>query len=212
MNKKDYIIATYFMCLTAFMIIMFAHILKMEERLNVKLDELYISNDTGTEEDSVQLTAGIDISDIDKLEQVLSEVEEPVADVKQENICVVSEPETEEETIIEESVEEETYIYEGSVLTKSGGINYSSYGHNETWYNLPMSGVIRIAKEAGIEGEYWIRDDGVKMYGNYVIVAADLDIFPRGSIVETSLGLGIVLDTGDFIYYNHYQFDIAVDW
>ena len=75
-----------------------------------------------------------------------------------------------------------------------------------------MNGVINNAKAQGIEGEYWVREDGVKMYGDYIIVAANLDNYPRGSLVETSLGTGIVLDTGEFAVNNPEQFDIAVDW
>ena len=97
------------------------------------------------------------------------------------------------------------------VLTASKGVNY--YGNQkETYYNLPMDGVISIAKSQGIEGEYWVRDDGCKMYGNYIIVAANLDVHPRGSLVETSLGTGIVLDTGGFATSNPNQVDIATDW
>ena len=57
-----------------------------------------------------------------------------------------------------------------------------------------------------------MREDGVKMYGNYVIVAANQSVYPYGTIVETSLGLGIVLDTGSFAKDNPNQFDIATDW
>ena len=75
-----------------------------------------------------------------------------------------------------------------------------------------MSGVVSIMEGMGIEGPYWVREDGVKMYGDYVMVAADLSIRPRGSLVETSLGTGIVCDTGTFIYSNPTQLDIAVAW
>ena len=62
-------------------------------------------------------------------------------------------------------------------------------------------------------GSYSIRDDGVKVdQDGYVIVAADLSRYPRCSIVETSLGLGKVYDTGTFVYKNPEQFDIATDW
>ena len=98
------------------------------------------------------------------------------------------------------------------VLTKQKGVNYNDNGNKETYYNLPMNGVINNAKAQGIEGEYWVREDGVKMYGDYVIVAANLDNYPRGSLVETSLGTGIVLDTGEFAVNNPEQFDIAVGW
>ena len=82
----------------------------------------------------------------------------------------------------------------------------------ETYYNLPMQGVIDIMRSIGNTDEYWVRDDGVKMLGNYIMVAADLNIHPRGSLVEVSLGTGIVCDTGTFIYENPYQIDIAVTW
>lgn len=46
----------------------------------------------------------------------------------------------------------------------------------------------------------------------YIMCAADLALRPRGSLVESSLGTCIVADTGDFIYANPTQIDIAVDW
>lgn len=94
------------------------------------------------------------------------------------------------------------------VLTRAKGVNYYN-GIKETYYNLPMGGVVNIGKSMGIPGEYWVRADGVKMYGDYVMVAANLSQYPRGSIVYTSLGAGIVLDTGGMGYN---WFDIAVNW
>lgn len=112
----------------------------------------------------------------------------------------------------------DTYVYEQPVydiqsdgLTPSKGVNY--YGEQkETYYNLSMDGVVGNAQNSGIEGEYWVREDGVKMYGDYVIVAANQDVHPYGSTVETSLGTGIVLDTGGFAEGNPTQVDIAADW
>lgn len=75
-----------------------------------------------------------------------------------------------------------------------------------------MSGVVRILQRSGIDGYFWVRSDGVKMWGDYVMCAADLSIHPRGSHVQTSLGPGIVVDTGSFIYENNMQLDIAVVW
>ena len=106
-----------------------------------------------------------------------------------------------------------TYIQNDTegVLTKQKGVNY--YGdQKETYYNLTIDGVINNARAQGIEGEYWVREDGCKMYGDYIIVAANLDTYPRGSLVETSLGIGIVLDTGGFAASNPNQVDIATDW
>lgn len=91
----------------------------------------------------------------------------------------------------------------GGVLTPSSGVNMFN-GRKETYYNLDMSGVVANVKNMGIEGDYWVRGDGVKMYGNYVIVAAQMD---KGTIIETSLGAGIVLD-----WCPAGTIDVAVSW
>lgn len=104
-----------------------------------------------------------------------------------------------------------TYIQNTDGLTASGGVNY--YGEQkETYYNLNMNRVVANAQANGIEGEYWVREDGVKMMGDKVIVAANQDIHPYGSTVETSLGEGIVLDTGGFASGDPTQIDIATSW
>ena len=100
----------------------------------------------------------------------------------------------------------------GSGLTPTSGINNFN-GHTESWYNLPMDGVIQQARNFGIEGEYWVNpENGVKMYGDYVICACNRDLYPIGSLVETSFGTGISLDTGTFVDWNPTNCDIAVDW
>ncbi len=98
--------------------------------------------------------------------------------------------------------------WSGSVLTRSGGVNQGPTG-KETYYNLNMSGVINIMRNMGNTDQYWVRDDGVKMLGDYVMVAADLETHPRGSIVESSLGTAIVCDTGCL---EKEQLDVAVAW
>ena len=50
------------------------------------------------------------------------------------------------------------------------------------------------------------------MFGEYVMCAANLDVRPKGSIIDTTLGKGIVCDTGGFAKANQTQIDIAVDW
>ena len=107
--------------------------------------------------------------------------------------------------------ENEAVMEDFTVLNAAAGVNFFR-GHKETYYNLPMMGVVSIAKSRGIEGEYVEREDGAKCMGEYVIVAAHQGIHPYGSLVETSLGTGIVLDTGSFIYGNPEQIDIAVTW
>ncbi|WP_317301191.1 hypothetical protein [Allobaculum stercoricanis] len=103
------------------------------------------------------------------------------------------------------------YEYDGSVLNRVNGVNYGPSG-KETYYNLPMGGVVKIMRSMGNKDPYWVREDGVKMLGDYVMVAAHLPTRPRGSLIMTSLGMGIVCDTGTFALSNHQQLDIAVAW
>ena len=132
---------------------------------------------------------------------------EEEAKVKEEEVVV-----TETETVTPDPGYTETsYVASSGCLTSLGGVNNYN-GQLETWYNLPMEGVIAQAQNFGIYGEYWIREDGVKMYGDYVILACNRDVHPMGSIVETSLGTGISLDTGAFAASNPNQVDIAVSW
>ncbi|MBR5970530.1 MAG: hypothetical protein IK016_09335 [Lachnospiraceae bacterium] len=82
----------------------------------------------------------------------------------------------------------------------------------DTYYNLDMTGVIERLRYLGFSGEYHVREDGVKMFGEYIMCAADFDLRPIGTIVETSLGKAIVCDTGLFTQWDSYQLDIAVTW
>lgn len=104
-----------------------------------------------------------------------------------------------------------TLIIKEGKLTKSNG-RILGPTNEETYYNLPMDKVVETMRRKGYNEEvypYYIREDGVKMLGDYVIVAADLDIHPRGSVVDTSVGQGLVCDTGDF---TSDLYDIAVNW
>lgn len=99
-------------------------------------------------------------------------------------------------------------------LTKSGGVFYGPSG-KEKYYNLSMSGVVKIMRDLGYsEADYpfWVRSDGAKMLGNYVMVAANLSEHPRGSIVKTSLGMGLVCDKCEGAYYGDTNLDLAVNW
>lgn len=104
--------------------------------------------------------------------------------------------------------------WDGPVLNPSTGVVYGPSG-KETYYNLDMTGVISIMRNIGFDSvnyPYWVRSDGCKMLGNYIMVAAALNIHPRGTLVECSLGTAIVCDTGGFAYSNPYQLDVAVTW
>lgn len=99
----------------------------------------------------------------------------------------------------------------GAHLTPESG-TFTFDGHTETYYNLDMSVVVQVAQSRGISGEYHVRSDGAKMIGDYIMVAADYNVHPYGSIVQTSLGAGIVVDTGGFVAWNPYNVDIATTW
>lgn len=101
--------------------------------------------------------------------------------------------------------------WKGSVLNRYNGVNRGPSG-KETYYNLNMNKIVDAMKRLGVNSEYWVRNDGVKMYGDYIMCAADLSVYPRGSIVETSLGTGIVCDTGVFVKSTGIVLDIATAW
>lgn len=94
------------------------------------------------------------------------------------------------------------------VLTaKAGTISYN--GHREVWYNLNMNRVVAKAQNMGINADYWVRDDGVKMFGPWVIVAGHKSK-TRYTRLDTSLGEGIILDYHTVDDPNLY--DIATTW
>jgi len=110
--------------------------------------------------------------------------------------------------------EEDTYNYEwtGEKLNRHDGTANGPSG-KETYYNLNMSRCIYYMQQLGYYEKYWVRSDGVKMYGNAIMVAANLKQHPKGSLVETSLGTGIVVDTGEFTTNGSgVTLDIAVTW
>ncbi len=99
-------------------------------------------------------------------------------------------------------------------LSRSSG-TYNGPSGKETYYNLNMSRCVEIMRSMGYdEKEYpvWEREDGCKMFGRYIMVAAELGSRPKGTILECSLGEAIVVDTGTFAYSNPTQLDIAVNW
>ena len=177
-----------------------------------------IATDTDATETDATIT---DATETDVTEEVTTEevTEEPEVEKEEKEDILIAAPiptteVTTEAPVVQESQPEQPK-YEpqpGDHLTKSGGIYYGPSG-KETYYNLNMNGVVSNAQNMGIEGEYWVREDGCKMYGDYIICAADLNVHPRGSLVESSLGTCIVLDTGGFATNGSgVALDIAVDW
>lgn len=97
------------------------------------------------------------------------------------------------------------------VLTQATGKITGPSG-TETYYNLNMSYCVARMQNLGYTYEYWVRDDGVKMFGPFVMCAADLSIRPLGTLVESSLGTAIVVDTGEFVNYDATRLDICTTW
>ena len=101
--------------------------------------------------------------------------------------------------------------WSGTVLTRTNGVVMGPSG-KETYYNLDMSGVVQIMRNMGNTDPYWVRSDGCKMLGDYIMCAANLSVHPRGSLVQSSLGMCRVCDTGGFAFANPNQLDIATNW
>lgn len=90
------------------------------------------------------------------------------------------------------------------IFTDSNGV-----AHRETYYDLPMNVVIRACGG----GDYTVRADGAKVdRDGYILIAASYRNYPKCTIVETSMGLGKVYDTGGFALRHPHGFDIATDW
>ena len=81
--------------------------------------------------------------------------------------------------------------------------------HRETYYDLNMNGVMGACGGGG----YTVRADGAKVdKDGYILIAANLGNYPRCSLVETSMGIGRVYDTGGFAVRHPHGFDLATDW
>lgn len=150
-----------------------------------------------------------------KEEQARKEAEEKAQKEAKEKAAEEQRQQEEQEALANQAEQQTAQAtnmsWNGSVLTPSAGVNYGPSG-KETYYNLDMSGVVSIMRGMGNNDSYWVRGDGCKMLGNYIMVAANLGVHPRGSLVETSLGTGIVCDTGGFAAGNANQLDIATNW
>ena len=146
-------------------------------------------------EDSREKTTS---SDEDAAEETEAASAEESADVAEETVDL--------------NVSTKNSSWTGQVLNSYVGAVYGPSGGKEVYYNMNMSQVVANLKSAGYEGDYWVRDDGVKMFGSYVMVAACYSVHPYGSFVETTLGTAIVCDTGTFAYSYPQMLDVAVTW
>ncbi len=88
-------------------------------------------------------------------------------------------------------------------------VDSKGISHRETYYDLPMN--VTMGSCGG--GDYTVRGDGAKVdKDGYILVAAHLGNYPRCSVIETSMGLGKVYDTGGFVVRHPHGFDLATDW
>lgn len=135
--------------------------------------------------------------------------------IKVETEEMETEVDEEEENYVEPE-EETTYIPEntwyGDVLDPSKGTVQGPSG-TEVYYNLNMSYCVQMMYDLGYSGDYWVRWDGVQMFGDYIMVAANLEVRPKGTVLETSLGTAIVADKCEAAYWGDpYLIDISVTW
>lgn len=164
--------------------------------------EEYAANDAGSDSDDSYAAEDTSASSGDGSEAAphTPTIEELLAQMTPE----------EQKAFIEALIADSARTGDGT-LNPTDGINYGPSG-KETYYNLDMSYLVEYMHSLGYAGDYSEREDGAKMLGDKVMVAANLNIHPRGSIVETSLGTGIVADTGTFAMWHPYQLDVAVNW
>lgn len=183
----------------------YSRVLVDEQEVYVKSDCLAITDE---QKAALAKEKEREIEEKKKLEEAQKKVEQARQEAEKEAAQTRFDDSLEEEDL---TLQVDQYAWTGSVLTPASGVNYGPSG-KETYYNLPMEGVVSIMRSIGNQDEYWVREDGVKMLGAYVMVAAHLPTRPRGSLVPTSLGMGIVCDTGTFALNDHNQLDIAVAW
>lgn len=169
--------------------------------------------------DNAVIVRGIAEVDALKEDDVRKEENEAQSKQEQEELIVEQTSEAKEEwaQALKDSRREElanqtrSLNWNGAVLSRSKGSVYGPSG-KETYYNLNMSGCVRNMNRRGYYYDVWVRNDGCKMFGDYIMCAANLGVHPFGSLVECSLGTCIVVDTGGFAAGNPNQLDIAVTW
>lgn len=91
-------------------------------------------------------------------------------------------------------------IPSGGLTPQKGRIHFN--GHTETYYSqrvLPGGGL-------GIPGRHIASDGTIRDSSNYIVVASD--DYPKGTVVQTSLGAGKVYDSGS----GKGNIDLYTDW
>lgn len=195
---------------------------QLNKKMDVIAEEIHSITDATTETDAEVIYLPAEPSDDEIVMEVLPEYQDDATPLEASMVDIATPSQAIEEpqkVVITEVIEELTTEATPDVpiragLTAYAGV-YNGPSGKETYYNLDMSRVVSIMRSMGYSEEeypYWIRDDGVKMLGPYVMVAAELSSRPKGTILESSLGTAIVVDTGGFASGNPTQLDIATAW
>ena len=185
---------------------------------DAKYWEVSVNGEIGYLDSSVIVRESAEVEEL-KEDDVRKEETEAQSKQDQEDIIVEKTFEAKEdwEQALKEGRREElanqtrSLNWSGPVLSRSNGSIYGPSG-KETYYNLNMSGCVSNMNRRGYYYDVWVRNDGCKMFGDYIMCAANLGVHPFGSLVECSLGTCIVVDTGGFAAGNPNQLDIAVTW
>ena len=182
-----------------------------------KVERVIQNGSEGTKELVYKITF-IGGNEQEKIQIAENIIEEPVScvkEIKDKEVPVVTARSS--SSIDEDDDEDDSASYSGdedsswsgTKLTKSAGVVRASEtpsGYRETYYNLNMNGCLRAM---GLDSSgYGVRSDGVKTYNGYVMVASpNLSKYPKGSYIQTTLGMGYVVD-----YCPSGALDIAVTW
>lgn len=223
MKKQVYKNIAYLVCIAVILGLVWGAIYKLNsQNLELRQDMLIAQSGFNTADTKFNSDIQTLQSEINELRTENAEQEEVIA--AQQDIIDTYDKKFEDMTAevkaYEAALEKEApkmqlpTTWEGQQLTKAKGCIMGPSGR-ETYYNLPMGGCINNMRRRGFDEEQypvWERDDGAKMFGKYVMVAANWKIRPLGTIIETSIGWGIVVDTGDFVSEYPYEVDIAVNW
>ena len=163
-------------------------------------------------EEATQPTEETEVTSVPTTEETVAETEPEETEVVQKAVKTYKSGDLAPKgELTFENVPVEEFVWDGPVINARIGTVKGPSG-KETYYNLPMSGVLSLMEDKGYTGEYWVREDGAKMIGDFIMVAAELNSRPKGTIILTSLGWGVVCDTGGFAKSNPTQIDIAVAW
>lgn len=199
---------------TAERLVLIEEVVTVTDPAEESVDETNASAKTGATEvteDTSKASEATEVTEAKETETVVETTPEETEEPEEEVRYYQSGDLAPKGELTFENIPVEDYEWDGDVIDSYVGTVKGPSG-KETFYNLPMGGVIDIMESLGYTGEYWVREDGAKMLGDFIMVAAELGSRPKGTIIKTSLGWAVVCDTGGFAKWNSTQLDIATAW